>query len=102
MLIRQSKLHLHLNDIIQVCLAEARDAAAVVYSDQYDVIDMACVACHVGIFLDILDRPLRTVIDNLHVSGQVPQLLISGGQRPHHGLSEKPRCVKAEEFEEKP
>ena len=102
MFILQSTFYLHLDNFIQVCLAQVREAAAVVDSDQYDIINMACVACHVGIFLDIFDRPLRTVIDDLHVSGQVPQLLVGGGKRPGRGLIEEPRCVKAEEFEEKP
>ena len=46
------------------------------------------------------DSTLCAVIDYLHVSGQVPQLLVGGGQRPDRRLSEEPRCVKVEEFEE--
>jgi len=51
--------YLHLNKVIQVCLAEdalrmpcgslaeAREAAAVVGSNQYDIINMACVTWHI-------------------------------------------------------
>ena len=55
-----------------------------------------------GIFLDILDHLFRTVIDNLHVMGQVPQLRVSRVQMPHHRLSENPCRVKSEEFDEMP
>ena len=55
----------YLNDSIYVWLAEARESAAGVDSDQYYVIDMACIAGHICIFLHILYHPLNTLIDDL-------------------------------------